>query len=79
MYLRRGINGECPEPAFPDVAVERGPHRILGQCHSFVPAHHAVERQQALLAGDLADVRVIDDDQVVLLRQRLHGKRLEIL
>ena len=44
-----------------------------------VSVRHAIQRQQTFLARDLPDMRVVNHDQVVLPRQRPHGKRLEIL
>lgn len=76
LHLRRRIDGERPEPAFPQVARERGAHVLLRQPRNVAAR---IERRQAALACDLADVRMIDHDEVVTLGELRHRKRLEIL
>jgi len=77
--LRCGINREGPLPALPVVAGEA--LADAGLCHRLELglATVDVERLQASLLGDLADMRMIDDDKVIGTCQFLDREGFEIL
>ena len=68
-----------------DVDTDQFPRSITGQLEpgrevrSRCLATGEVKRKQATLGGDLADMRVVDDDEIVALGEFDDGERLEIL
>ena len=61
-------------PALPVVARIGFADACRRKCGALGLAAGDVERRQAALAGDLPDMRMVDDDQIVGARQILDGK-----
>lgn len=77
--LRRGVDRQRPLPALPGVALVRPAHRPRRYFREIVGRDERVDRRDAPLLRELADMRVIDDDQIVAARKLLDRIALEIL
>src|SRR5688500_4149601 len=79
LYRTRGIDRERPLPALPGVArLRRAVASPGGRVALELPACHVARRKTAL-SRDLADMRMVYDDQVVGARQFLDRIGFEIL
>ena len=67
--MSRRVDCESPEVAFPLVARMTRPDRAAGLVGDELSVQQLVEGQERSGRDDLADVRMVEDEQVVLLRE----------
>ncbi len=79
LHLRRRVDGKCPLPALPRIARIGFSDAGGGQRGELGLSTRHVKRRQAVFGGDLADMRVIDDDQVIGAGEFFHRKGFKIL